>query len=157
MDEPIWHKRFWAKVQKTTDGSCWLWTAFRRTSGYGKFHTKDIPDMQTAHRFSYLLAYGEFDRSLLVLHKCDNPPCVNPDHLFLGTPDDNMQDAVKKDRFPRGVKRKGAILNWDDVFFLRHLYWAERKTRRELGKFFGVSSVTAENIAKHKKWRGSPN
>ena len=87
-------QRFWAKVRKTED--CWEWIAGKGGRGYGNFwYTGKTVN---AHRFSYVLTYGEFDQSLQVCHTCDNPGCVNPEHLWLGTPKDNMQDKMKKGR-----------------------------------------------------------
>mgnify|MGYP002136427592 CR=1 FL=1 len=88
--------RFWAKVQKT-DG-CWEWAGTKLPSGYGQLERADGGKRMYAHRFSYLIHYGDFDRSLYVLHRCDNPSCVKPDHLFLGTARDNLLDASSKGR-----------------------------------------------------------
>lgn len=86
-------ERFWAKVEKGPD--CWEWKAFRN-KGYGKFTYNGR--MYLAHRLSWILTNGPIPDGLGVLHSCDNPPCVNPDHLFLGTQLDNMRDASNKGR-----------------------------------------------------------
>jgi hypothetical protein len=89
--------RFWSKVEKTKD--CWLWKGSKLQSGQGQFSTNQGTVL--AHRFSYELAHGKIPNKLRVLHKCDNPLCVRPDHLFLGTDSDNMQDALYKERLAR--------------------------------------------------------
>lgn len=88
-------QRFWKKVTKTEE--CWLWTG--STNGkYGKIRYEDQGPLIYAHRYSYLLHYGPYDMSQEVCHRCDNPVCVRPDHLFLGTHSANMRDASKKGR-----------------------------------------------------------
>lgn len=90
--------RFWEKVSKRgpiiMDSSCWEWTAYRLPHGYGLF------DRRLAHRISWELSRGPIPEGLCVCHKCDHPPCVNPDHLFVGTMADNMRDRSTKGRFP---------------------------------------------------------
>jgi len=96
-------KRFWAKVEKTDN--CWLWTGSKRNKGYGAFVYADKNGKVVqgrAHRFSYEIHVGEIPEGLFVLHKCDNPGCVNPDHLFVGTNQDNVTDMVSKGRHVRG-------------------------------------------------------
>lgn len=88
--------RFWAKVDKRGANDCWPWLAGTDNHGYGKFW--DGEHMGRAHRFSYRLANGPFPNDLDCLHKCDNPRCVNPAHLFLGTAKDNHDDMVAKGR-----------------------------------------------------------
>lgn len=88
-------ERFWEKVEKT-DG-CWLWTASLTNKGYGEFRLNE-PSPILAHRVAYELAHGPIPPGLFVCHHCDNPPCVRPDHLFLGTQKDNAQDMVRKGR-----------------------------------------------------------
>lgn len=92
--------RFWRRVVKG-DG-CWLWTGARSQFGYGNINTglgKQHPKRtMPVHRLSYELAYGPIPEGMIVLHRCDNPPCVRPDHLLLGTHDDNMRDMAEKGR-----------------------------------------------------------
>jgi hypothetical protein len=90
--------RFWAKVEKMPDG-CWVWQAARSVSGYGLLAPSGgVRGDRRAHRVSWELHNGPIPAGLWVLHSCDNPPCVNPDHLFLGTRSDNMRDCASKGR-----------------------------------------------------------
>lgn len=96
--------RFWERVQKTDD--CWLWTGSTDKDGYGWFWVDG--KTATAHRFSYALHNdGAIPDGLYVCHSCDNPPCVNPDHLWLGTNQDNMDDCARKGR-RRGRPKRSA-------------------------------------------------
>jgi hypothetical protein len=99
--------RFWSKVQKTE--TCWLWTASKRHKGYGAFcyERNGIKVQGRAHRFSWELHFGEIPEGLFVLHRCDNPACVRPDHLFLGTNQDNVDDMMAKGRHVAGGARIG--------------------------------------------------
>jgi len=102
-------KRFWSKIDKTSNpNGCWIWTAGKDKDGYGRFtfNNKTL----RAHRVSYKLCYGYFIDRLFVLHKCDNPSCVNPKHLFSGTPFDNSADMVKKNRQAKG-KNNGSCIH----------------------------------------------
>ena len=89
-----YEERFWAKVDKTE--SCWLWRASLSQDGYGQFKLHGT--MRRSHRVAWELVYGVVPNGLFVLHSCDNPPCVNPGHLFLGTNTDNMRDCAAKGR-----------------------------------------------------------
>ncbi|MFD5425234.1 HNH endonuclease signature motif containing protein [Streptomyces sp. NPDC127084] len=85
------------RVDKDGAGGCWIWTAARGDHGYGTLQGDDGRTVG-AHRFSYELHHGPIPEGLLVMHSCDNPPCVNPDHLSVGTHADNMRDMATKGR-----------------------------------------------------------
>ena len=92
-------EKFFSKVKKTE--SCWLWLGSKNNKGYGLLAVSKIgrkSDVQLAHRVSWWIHNDHIYDGLQVLHKCDNPICVNPDHLFLGTQSDNIRDCVTKNR-----------------------------------------------------------
>ena len=86
--------RFWAKVERRGGDECWLWLGACDSAGYGRTTKAAIP----AHRLAWELTFGEDPGDLFVCHHCDNPPCCNPAHLFLGTSGDNSRDSVAKGR-----------------------------------------------------------
>lgn len=96
LNKPPLEERFWSKVAVTANpNNCWEWTAAKTDKGYGRITVEDR--QLRAHRVSWYLTHNEWPE-LLVLHKCDNSSCVNPNHLFLGSDADNMQDMISKGR-----------------------------------------------------------
>ncbi len=104
-------ERFFKYVKGGEENSCWIWAGAKTKTGYGQFSFNGKP--VKAHRFMYETYYGVSPGTLDVCHSCDNPLCINPKHLWLGTAKDNLQDASKKERFP-GQQRvhciKGHVL-----------------------------------------------
>ncbi len=105
---------FWSKVEKS-DGSCWLWAGGRDKKGYGHF------DGTKAHRWAWATTRGPIPDGMHVLHKCDVPACVNPDHLFLGTNLDNIADRNAKGRTARGERHRAAKLKADQIPLIRQM------------------------------------
>ena len=140
-------KRFWAKVNRGRPDDCWLWTAARGGNGYGLFRIGRI--VQPAHRFSWEIHNGPIPEGLFVLHRCDNPLCVNPAHLFLGTQADNMADRNAKGRTSRGEAHGEAKLTEAQVREIR----ASRESQRAIAKRLGVAQTTISDIRKGKTWK----
>lgn len=134
--------RFWTKVAKGTDEECWNWIACTQLFGYGILRGDDGRATR-AHRFSWKLHNGPIPDSMCVCHHCDNPRCVNPAHLFLGTHNDNRQDCVRKGRGSYGIGR--AKLGLDDVKQIKS------ELRRgvmgiDLAKRFNISTQSVSSI-----------
>ncbi|MCE5211838.1 MAG: HNH endonuclease [Deltaproteobacteria bacterium] len=125
---------------------CWGWTGTKSTNGYPQIrHNKKIIH---GNRVSYELHHGEIPRGLDVLHKCDNPECTNPDHLFLGSHLDNMHDAILKGRM-RGKR----TFSDDFIKTIRDEYAKGERTVKELGKIYGIGADYLSRIVNHKARR----
>lgn len=150
---PTTEQRFWARVQRGDESSCWPWTGARKVSGYGMVWERDGARRRyvTAHRRAWVLVYGEIPRGLHVLHRCDNPPCCNPGHLFLGSNLDNVRDMVAKERHPRGEHKPTAKLRTVDVTAIKGSL-AIGTRQAVLARTYRVSPTTINNIAKGRKW-----
>jgi len=145
-----WKKRFFTKVRKTK--GCWYWTAGKFADGYGAFGLDN--KTQRAHRVSWIIYNGRIPKGLCVLHRCDNPSCVNPKHLWLGTNSDNMHDRDRKKRNgnTRGENSGTARLIQKQVVTIRKLYSTKNIFQRELAKRFNVSRPHISDIVNRKKW-----
>ena len=151
--------RFWSKVHKTVD--CWLWIGHVATrdpakDGYGRFNAQKEFGATLAHRVAWILTNGQVPADLLVLHKCDNRKCVNPDHLFLGTDQDNFDDMRAKGR-ERHVGATGeahghAKLTDEKVRAIRKRY-AELNSLTKVAKEFGITFQNVSCIKNRKTWR----
>lgn len=171
---------FWSKVDKSgDDDACWNWTAGKSSRGYGTFWD-DVKTVST-HRYAYELTHGEIPRGLFVCHKCDNPLCCNPSHLWLGTALDNTIDRMKKGRSATGDKsgarkhpesrpygtRNGKYTKpektptgdnhgrtkWSDelVREIRRVFHRGGITRYALSKQYGIPWTTIDEIVKGKR------
>lgn len=149
-------EEFWSRVERGP--GCWTWKSGFHQFGYGQF--RRAGKNYTAHRFAYALEFGPIPDGLCVLHHCDNPPCVRPDHLFLGTMSDNAQDCRKKNRhgaathpeaFYRGTQIALAKLNDDTVRIsraLRERGWPVKV----LAQFFGVNKPSMYKALSGQTW-----
>lgn len=146
-------ERFWSRVDRTPGlgpkGECWLWTGAHTGAGYGNIKWKGR-NIQ-AQRVAWLLTHGSLPEGLEVCHSCDNPPCVRPDHLFLGTRKQNAQDAVAKGRSTRGERNGHARLTVEAVATIRGA--PERVICRELAVRFGVTESAVWQARYGKTWR----
>jgi len=152
LNESSTLERFWAKVdQSAGDDGCWNWTG-AKAAGYGRFGKKS--NVRYAHRFSYELHYGDIPDKMLVCHRCDNPTCVNPKHLFLGTPLDNMRDKVQKGRAKggKGIRNARNKLTEAQVLTIRDRWAAGEQNKRRLAREFGVCPQQITNIITGKHW-----
>lgn len=149
---------FWSKVQRGDD--CWLWTGSRNARGYGSFGLRGRRTA-LAHRVSFFLATNRDPGALLVCHRCDNPPCVNPGHLFLGTDADNAADQKSKGRTPsrHGQRNSRARLSLEQVESIRRMR-ASGALLRDVAAAFEVSKGHVSHICSGRAWRvehnGSP-
>lgn len=146
---------FMAKVHKCHSTGCWLWKGYLDGGGYGQLirrrHGKRIH--HRAHRYSYELYNGTIPDGLFVLHKCDVPICVNPEHLFLGTQSDNMKDCVAKGRISYVDRRTHSKLTDEDVTFIRMFLNLGAKTRN-IANAYGVTRATVYSIKNGKRLGG---
>lgn len=126
---------------------CWEWTAYRLPSGYGKMVIGQ--KNRLAHRVSYELYCGPIPENLQVCHHCDNPSCVNPEHLFVGTNAENVADKVAKGRQARGVGNGQAKLSAADIQSIRS---TEGVSLRKLAKLYGVHNSQISRIRSGIKW-----
>ena len=140
-------ERFWGKVQKTA--SCWLWSG-SLNGGYGTIKgAKGI--VYRAHRLSYEIHYGPIPDGLCVCHHCDNPRCVNPAHLFVGTRADNMADCAAKHRLPRG-RTPSAKITREQAESIRQRYKEGGVTQKALADEFGLAQTSIFEIIKGQRW-----
>lgn len=148
--------RYLAKVDEGGPDECWPWTASRHKNGYGQFY--DGERMTTAHRFGYLLRCGPLAPGQCVLHRCDNPPCQNPNHWFVGTQGDNAQDRESKQRgnHPQGERHGAARLTDKDVLAIRERYQAGDHVQ-DIAKAYGLASASyIYSIVHGRKWKHLP-
>ena len=157
----LYMQRFLEKIQKTD--YCWIWVGAKQNRRKSQPHPYGVMAVQwkpryamLAHRLSWELHFGKIPDGLGVLHKCDNPPCVNPEHLFLGTQRDNMQDCVAKGRKERGELCGRSVLKPDEVLEIRAKY-KPGAGYKNLAEEYGVGKSTIEAVVKSYSWKHLPS
>lgn len=143
-------KRFFENIKK--EKGCWVWTGLKNKQGYGRMTIKKKDKL--AHRFSWEMYFGDIPDGMFVCHKCDNPPCVNPKHLFVGTRFDNARDMVSKgrNRDDKGSKHPSAKLTEEQVLLIRKRLEAG-EMQINLAKEFNVHKCTISMIKRRENWR----
>ena len=148
-------ERFWRRVEKTS--GCWIWRGGVHSGGYGFMRGeggRNAPNV-TVHRLSYEMHHGPIPDGLVVMHACDNPLCVNPDHLSVGTHKDNTQDMIAKGRAANnklpvsvGADNGRALLTESKVRYIR----ASTASHASLARRFGVSATCIASVRNRQTW-----
>jgi hypothetical protein len=147
--------RFWPKVDRRGPEECWPWRAYRKPGGYGAIAAGGRTRPLQAHRVAWILTNGPIAAGLHVCHRCDNPPCVNPAHLFLGTDADNAADAASKGRVRRGERHPHARLTAARVRWIRAQV-AAGVLPRVVARRVGVTARHVRKVADRRAWRALP-
>ena len=153
---------FWAKVDRSGGpDACWPWLGVRSKKGYGQWRPEGHRTVPVyAHRLSYQLAHGGIPKGAYVLHTCDNPPCVNPAHLGVGSQTDNMREMYDRARdvhnAPRGASHYRARLTDEAVAAIRERYRIGELSQEQIAREFGVSQITVSRVIRRVAWRHVP-
>lgn len=153
-------ERLWESVEKT-DG-CWIWHGYTSPAGYGQIGIGN--KLEFTHRLSWEIANGPIPDGMVICHHCDNPACVRPDHLFLGTLADNNHDMKLKGRIRNagtlglnyGEANGNSRLTREDVIAMRSAYDSEGKTFTDIANEYNVSISTASRIVQRVSWKHVP-
>lgn len=140
--------RFWENVIKTD--YCWNWVGRVNLEGYGLI--SENGKQYRANRISYQMKNGPIKNEMLICHKCNNPNCVNPDHLYEGTPKENSQDMILAGHSRKGIKNTNAILNEEKVLQIRKIYKEKKTSYKALSINFEVSEATIGQIIRRDTW-----
>ncbi len=158
MPHSPFQEGFREKYVAVEPGGCWVWMAGTDRYGYGVITRKRAGKNinKRAHRLSWEISKGTIPNGLHVLHRCDNPPCVNPEHLYLGTHLDNMRDRLERGWFKRGYAPRGksngnSKLTGEQVKEIRKL--SETMTHQSIAEIFHISQSHTTNIINGKSWR----
>lgn len=150
--------KFLSSVGFSDEDSCWNWLAGKYTTGYGYFYINDEKKIVLAHRFGYEIVFGDIPANLEICHKCDNPSCVNPNHLFLGTHRDNMIDAVRKGRMNptlpdnRGENHGNHKLTESDIIDIRNKYYCG-ESQGDIAGSYSINQSTVSRIVNGVRWK----
>ncbi len=160
MGQVAWNKGigntpqdFWNNVNIKEKDDCWEWMGYLDHNGYGSISINNYPNR--THRYAWEIVHGCIPEGLCICHKCDNPKCCNPEHLFMGTVYDNTHDMIKKGRkvVLRGESNWFSKLTEKDVLEIRKLYSTGKYNQHKLGKMFNVTNSNIECIVNRKSWK----
>jgi hypothetical protein len=152
-DRPVLDDRFWSKVNKTE--TCWLWTASIDLKGYGQFGLGGSGNIGLVHRLSWSAVNGPIPKDKEILHRCDHPACVRPDHMRLGTHAENMAEMSERRRSHHGALHKRSHLNDEAIKVIRFL--AARGVQcKQLSEAYGISLFGISCIVRGTTWKHLP-
>lgn len=140
---------FWARVDKNAPNGCWVWGGYCQRFGHGWLGRRGL-----AHRYAWELTVGPLPKDKCLLHHCDNPPCVNPAHLYVGDRLANGLDAAKRGRTTRGERNWSVKLKPEQVLEIRGL--RGKLSMTEIARRYGVAQTTVSNIINRNIWKHLP-
>ena len=143
--------KFWSFVDKQEKDDCWNWKGKHFSQGYGRMYHHSIKEPK-AHRLSYIINIGPIPEGLLVCHICNNQSCVNPNHLYAGTNDDNMKDLANSGVL-KGENNPASKLTKFNVLQIRRIYNKGDKNTYELAKMFNVSQLLISQVVRGVSWK----
>lgn len=146
-------ERFWEKVDKKSNESCWNFIG-ANNQGYGQLYVSKGKKIR-ANRLSYEIHFGKISDNLVVCHRCDNPSCVNPKHLFAGSQKDNITDMHSKNRgnTPKGSNHANAKVTEDQVIEIRKLYSEKSMRIADISRLYNASQSSIDDIVHYKTWK----
>jgi hypothetical protein len=142
--------RFHELVQQRGDDDCWLWLGSIKNKGYGQFWYSH--KQRLSHKIAYILAKGPIPENLHILHSCDNPPCCNPNHLFVGTNLENVRQKQERNRVIKGSAVAVSRITEDDALAIRIRYASGGVTQAELGREYGIDDSVVSDIVRGTAW-----
>lgn len=152
VDEERLERWFWPKVARDDVSGCWIWKGTKNTMGYGRFRVVPQGRSVAAHRMMYQLTKGPIPDGMCVLHRCDNPSCVNPACLEVGTSAKNSRQMVERGRSAKGSRHGSAVLTREIVRQIRHLSDNGLKSQRRMAEIFGVSQRAIGFVCRRETW-----
>jgi DNA-binding Xre family transcriptional regulator len=145
-------EHFWSQVRKTDGDGCWEWQGWRHKFGYGSVQLTFRGPSIAAHRAAWMLTNGPIPTGMQACHKCDNPPCVRPDHIFLGTCFDNMRDKVAKGRQHRGTGTFGSVLDDEKAAVILRTFAEGKVHATALCEQHGITMATMNALLYGRTW-----